>query len=76
MPLQLFALTQRGELAARYFVRYVGFPDSAGGWEPRSSLNATAIEEDVVPLEERLQQGDGAELRERCAPSKERSCER
>jgi len=40
VPLQLLALTQRGELAARYFVRYVGFSDSAGGWEPRSSLNA------------------------------------
>ena len=48
----------------RYFVRYAGYADTLCGWEPRGSLNAATISEDVLPLEERLQRDGEAELRE------------
>jgi hypothetical protein len=64
VPLQLLALTGRGKLVVRYFVRYAGFADSACGWEPRASMNAATIEEDVLTLEARLRAGDANELQQ------------
>ena len=64
VPLQAVVLTLSGAPELRYFVRYSGFPDSAGTWEPRRSLNDAAITDDVRPLEARLRRDGENELRE------------